>query len=150
MSLFPTSNFGRRRSEPQQNHHNQTWHNPSYQQKHGYETHLTTTAFYNVPSPILNTHIEWKETHEAYKAHLPGLKRNDVRVEVDDDRVLCIICEKSASGHFVHRVTLPENSKVDHVKTYMDNGVLTIHVPKHRIGNNRVRNVQISLQISHG
>ncbi|XP_045787211.1 18.1 kDa class I heat shock protein-like [Trifolium pratense] len=167
MSLFPTSIFGRRRSEAQQNHDHQTWHNPSYQQKHGYEIsqintpHLTTTPFYNEPSPILNTHIEWKETHEAhvYKAHLPGLKRNDVRVEVDDDRVLCIICEKSAqkeekrggwhrvevsSGHFVHRVTLPENSKVDHVKAYMDNGVLTIHVPKHRIGNNRVRNVQIS------
>ncbi|MCH84242.1 18.1 kDa class I heat shock protein [Trifolium medium] len=166
MSLFPTSIFGRRRSEPQQNHHHQNLHNPSYQQKHGYEisqinTPHLTTPFYNEPSPILNTHIEWKETHEAhvYKAHLPGLKRNDVRVEVDDDRVLCIICEKSvekeeerggwhrvevSSGHFVHRLTLPENSKVDHVKAYMDNGVLTIHVPKHRIGNNRVRNVQIS------
>jgi HSP20 family protein len=167
MSLFPSSIFGRRRSEPQQDHHHlQTWHNPSYQ-KHGYEIsqintpHLTTPPFYNEPSPIVNTHIEWKETSEAhvYKAHLPGLKRNDVRVEVDDDRVLCIIVEKSvekeeerggwhrvevSSGHFVQRLTLPENCKVDHVKAFMDHDVLTIHVPKHRIGNNRVRNVQIS------
>jgi HSP20 family protein len=168
MSLFPSSIFGRRRSEPQQDHHHlQTWHNPSYQ-KHGYEIsqinntpHLTTPPFHNEPSPIVNTHIEWKETSEAhvYKAHLPGMKRNDVRVEVDDDRVLCIICEKSvekeeerggwhrvevSSGHFVQRLTLPENCKVDHVKAFMDHDVLTIHVPKHRIGNSRVRNVQIS------
>lgn len=95
-----------------------------------------------------------------YKAHLPGLKQSDVRVEVDDDRVLCIICERSvekeeqrdgwhrvevSSGQFVQRLTLPENSKVDHVKAYMDNGVLTIHVPKHRATiNNRTRNIQIS------
>lgn len=165
MSLFPNSIFGRRRSEPKDHH--QTWHHPSYQ-NHGYEIsqtntphHITPPPFHNEPSPIINTQIEWKETHEAhiYKAHLPGLKRSDVRVEVDEDRVLCIICEKSvekeeqrggwhrvevASGHFVQRLTLPENSKVDHVKAYMDNGVLTIHVPKHRVGNTRVRNVQIS------
>ncbi|WJX76537.1 hypothetical protein P8452_59946 [Trifolium repens] len=155
MSRFPSSTFGRRRSEPQQDHHHlQTWHNPSYQ-KHGYEIsqintpHLTTPPFHNEPSPILNIHTEWKETSEAYvyKAHLPGLKRNDVRVEVDDDRVLCIIVEKSVEvscAHFVQRLTLPENSKADHVKVYMDHGVLTIHVPKHTIGNNRVRNVEIN------
>ncbi|XP_058739704.1 18.1 kDa class I heat shock protein-like [Vicia villosa] len=169
MSLFPNSIFGRKRSKSPQDHHHhhQTWNNhPSYQ-THGYEVshpknpHITPPTFYE-PSPIVNTtHIEWKETPEAhvYKAHLPGMKRSDVRVEVDDDRMLCIICEKSvekeeqrggwhrvevASGHFVQRLTLPENSNVDHVKAYMDNGVLTVNVPKSRVGNKHVRSVQIS------
>lgn len=120
-------------------------------------------SFPSDSSPVLNTAlIEWKETPEAhvYNAHLPGYKRNDVRVEVDDDRVLCIVCGKSvekeeqrggwhrvelSSGQFVQRLTLPENSMVDHVKAYMDNGVLTITVPKHHRGvNNRVRNINIS------
>lgn len=121
-------------------------------------------SFPSDSSPVLNTAlIEWKETPEAhvYNAHLPGYKRNDVRVEVDDDRVLCIVCGKSvekeeqrggwhrvelSSGQFVQRLTLPENSMVDHVKAYMDNGVLTINVPKkhHRGVNNRVRNINIS------
>ncbi|TKY65933.1 18.1 kDa class I heat shock protein [Spatholobus suberectus] len=103
-----------------------------------------------------------KETPEAhvYKAHLPGYRQNDVRVEVDDGRVLCIVCGKSAekeeqrggwhrvelaSGHFVQRLTLPENSMGDHVKAYMDSGVLTITVPKHNRGvNSRVRNINVS------
>src|ERR1044072_466765 len=99
-------------------------------------------TFQTEPSPMVNSHIEWKETPEAHvcKAYLPGLKRSDVRVEVDDDRVLTIVCHKSAemeehgggwrrvqvsSGHFVQRLLLPENSVADHVKAYMDNGVLT-------------------------
>ncbi|XP_004492385.1 18.1 kDa class I heat shock protein-like [Cicer arietinum] len=165
MSLFPNNLFGRRRSESQDHH--QTWNHPSYKTHNYGVSHQTNTPQNQIATPFLNepivntTQIEWTETHEAhiYKAHFPGIKRNDVRVEVDDDRVLCIICEKSvemeeerggwhrvevSSGHFVQRLALPENSKVDHVKAYMDNGVLTIHVPKHRVGNKRVRNVQIS------
>ncbi|KAL5058081.1 hypothetical protein RYX36_029685 [Vicia faba] len=170
MSLFPNSIFGRRRSKSPQDHHHQhqTRNNhPSYQ-AHGYgvsqpHTPYITPPNFHEPSPIANnTHIEWKETPEAhvYKAHLPGMKRSDVRVEVDDDRMLCIVCEKNvemeeqsggwhrievASGHFVQRLTLPENSRVDHVKAYMDNDVLTINVPKNRVSvNKHVRNVQIS------
>ncbi|XP_057436882.1 18.1 kDa class I heat shock protein-like [Lotus japonicus] len=158
MSILPNSLFGRRRSEPHRSH---IW---DLFQDHGFGAARTSTphmAFPSEPSPIVNSHIEWKETPEAHvcKAHLPGLKRSDVRVEVDDDRVLSIICSKSvemeeqgggwhrvevSSGQFVQRVMLPENSKVDHVKAYMDNGVLTVKVPKHRVVDNRVRNVRIS------
>lgn len=165
MSLFPNGIFGRR-SFKSPNHH-QTWNhnNPSLVMNHGIGnidgTMTRHVALHEEPSPIVNTHIEWKETPEAHvcKAHLPGMKRSDVRVEVDDERVLCIVCEKKvemqehrqgwhrvevSSGHFVQRLTLPENAMVNHVKAYMDNGVLTIRVPKHRSVNNHVRNVQIS------
>ncbi|KAK7294599.1 hypothetical protein RJT34_17488 [Clitoria ternatea] len=178
MSIIPPGGFsGRRRYVPPRN--NQTW--DQYQEHHhgmGSNSNSGRTLISKAPtSPVpynafqseassapivMNSRIEWKETPEAhvYKAHLPGVKRNDVRVEVEDDRVLCIICEKSvekeeqgggwhrvelSSGQFVQRLTLPENSMVDHVKAYMDNAVLTVTVPKHsRVANNRVRNVNIS------
>ncbi|KAJ1378737.1 HSP20-like chaperone [Sesbania bispinosa] len=158
--------FNRRRSQPLRHH--QTWDRDT-SQDHGYGSVSRTNTtppymggFPREPSPpVVNSHIEWKETPEAhvYKAHFPGLKRTDVRVEVDDDRVLCIICEKSveqeeqrggwhcvefSSGQFVQRLILPENSLIEHVKAYMEHGVLTITVPKHRVVNNRVRNIQIS------
>ena len=98
-----------------------------------------------------------------YKARLPGLKHNEVKVEVDDGRVLCISGEKKvekeertgrwhhverARGKFLQSLMLPENSKVDHVKAYMDNGVLTVNVPKKSQDVNnrraRIRNINIS------
>ncbi|KAK7256818.1 hypothetical protein RIF29_30334 [Crotalaria pallida] len=125
----------------------------------------TIMAFQGEPySPMVNGHIEWKDTPEAhvYKANLPSsLKHSDVRVEVDDGKVLCINCEKRvekqqhrggvhhvqfSSGLFVQRLNLPENSKVDQVKASMDNknGVLTITVPKNRVMNRNVRNIEIT------
>lgn len=164
MSILPSGFFGRRHEPPR----HQVW-DPYQDQYHGLEdARSCSTYMHPFPSetvhsaPIVNAHIEWKETPEAhvYKAHLPGLNHNDVRVELDDDRVLCIICDKReekqeqrgawhrvelSSGHFVQRLTLPENSKVEHVKAHMDNEVLTITVPKHRVMNNHhVRNINIS------
>lgn len=100
-------------------------------------------------SPIVvNTYVEWKETPKAhvYKAHLPGLRHDEVRVEVENGRELCIIGEKwieretrsgkgqlveRARGRFTQTLMLPENSNVHRVKAYMDNGALVINVPKY-------------------
>ncbi|KAK2996468.1 hypothetical protein RJ639_044292 [Escallonia herrerae] len=104
----------------------------------------------NFPSdPVLFTGptIDWKETPQAhvFKADLPGLKKEEVKVEVEDDRVLQISGERSkekeektdtwhrverSSGKFLRRFRLPENAKVDQVKAAMENGVLTVTVPK--------------------
>ena len=167
MSLTHTRPFFSRR-RPDHSTHQPTWE-PFQAQEH----HTMGLAQSNPPppfmafpaadpSPILNSHIDFKETAEAhvYKVHLPGYKRNDVRVEVDDDRVLCITCGKSvekeeqregwhcvelSSGHFIQRLTLPENSVVDHVKAFMENGVLNITVPKYNKGSHtRARNINIS------
>ncbi|KAM1610036.1 hypothetical protein ACFX1Q_022943 [Malus domestica] len=46
---------------------------------------------------IANTRIDWKETPEAhiFKADLPGIKKEEVKVEVEDGRVLHISGERS-------------------------------------------------------
>ncbi|KAF4346965.1 hypothetical protein F8388_016405 [Cannabis sativa] len=96
---------------------------------------------------IANTRIDWRETPEAhvFKADLPGIKKEEVKVEVEDGRVLHISGERNlekeekndtwhrverSSGKFFRRFRLPENAKVDQVKASMENGVLTVVVPK--------------------
>ncbi|KAK3031058.1 hypothetical protein RJ639_035089 [Escallonia herrerae] len=95
----------------------------------------------NFPSdPVLFTGatIDWKETPQAhvFKADLPGLKKEEVKVEVEDDRILQISGERSkeeeektdtwhrverSSGKFLRRFRLPENARVDQVKAAMEN-----------------------------
>ncbi|XP_027337214.1 18.1 kDa class I heat shock protein-like [Abrus precatorius] len=98
---------------------------------------------------VVNKNLEWKETPLAhvYKAHLPGLRHNEVRVEVENNRELCISGEKwvereTRSGRgllvervrsrFIQRLMLPQNSNVQRVKAWMENnGLLIVSVPKY-------------------
>lgn len=125
------------------------------------------TSLTNAPSSeretsaFANTRIDWKETPEAhvFKADLPGLKKEEVKVEVEDGRVLQISGERSrekedkndkwhrierSSGKFMRRFRLPENAKIDQVKASMENGVLTVSVPKQEEKKHDVKSVQIS------
>ncbi|KAL8093542.1 18.0 kDa class I heat shock protein [Apium graveolens] len=108
-----------------------------------------------------NTRIDWKETSEAhvFKADLPGLKKEEVKVEVEEGKVLQISGERNkdkeekndkwhrverSSGKFLRRFRLPENAKVDEVKAGMENGVLTVTVPKVDIKKPEVKSIHIS------
>ncbi|CAN1167435.1 18.1 kDa class I heat shock protein (Fragment), partial [Linum perenne] len=110
---------------------------------------------------LVNARIDWKETPEAhvFKADLPGLTKEQVKVEVEDDRVLQISGERNAekedknerwhrversSGKFMRRFRLPENAKMDQVKASMENGVLTISVPKEQVKKPDVKAIEIS------
>ncbi|KAK1355229.1 Small heat shock protein HSP [Heracleum sosnowskyi] len=112
-------------------------------------------------SSFANAVIDWKETPEAhvFKADVPGLKKEEVKVEVEDDRVLQISGERNreqekkggtwhrverSSGKFMRRFRLPENAKVDQVKAAMENGVLTVTVPKEDVKKPDVKSIQIS------
>ncbi|XP_009415784.2 16.9 kDa class I heat shock protein 2 [Musa acuminata AAA Group] len=107
----------------------------------------TRPSFVSDASAFANTRIDWKETPEAhiFKADLPGAKKEEVKVEVEEGRVLQISGERSkekeeksdkwhrverSSGKFLRRFRLPENAKVDQVKASMENGVLTVTMPK--------------------
>ncbi|KAI5386626.1 hypothetical protein KIW84_072960 [Lathyrus oleraceus] len=85
--------------------------------------------------------------------------KEEVKVEVEDDRVLQISGERSvekedkndewhrverSSGKFLRRFRLPENAKMDQVKASMENGVLTVTVPKEEIKKPDVKVLQIS------
>ncbi|WJX52074.1 hypothetical protein P8452_38218 [Trifolium repens] len=98
-------------------------------------------------NPILHDQIDWEETPEGHvlKADVPGLKKEEVKVEVEDGRVLQISGERSveredvngaghrverSSGKFIRSFTLPANCKMDQVKASIQDGVLTVTVPK--------------------
>lgn len=98
------------------------------------------------------TQMDWKETLDAhvFEIDLPGFAKEDVKLGVKENRVLCIKAEKKAeqeeqeektklkwhcrerrsSGVVSREFRLPENSKVDGVRASMCDGVLTVTVPK--------------------
>ncbi|PRQ33947.1 putative small heat shock protein HSP20 [Rosa chinensis] len=110
---------------------------------------------------FINTRIDWKETPEAhvFKADLPGLKKEEVKVEIEDDRVLQINGERKiekedkndkwhrverSSGKFSRRFRLPENAKLEEIKAAMENGVLSVTVPKAEVKRPDVKAIEIS------
>ncbi|XP_027098388.1 18.5 kDa class I heat shock protein-like [Coffea arabica] len=128
---------------------------------------FSNTSLANVPDTARDTsafataRIDWKETPEAhvFKADLPGLKKEEVKVEVEEGQVLQISGERSreqeekndkwhrverSSGRFLRRFRLPENAKVDQVKASMENGVLTVTVPKEEVKKADVKAIEIS------
>ncbi|CAO2209089.1 unnamed protein product [Urochloa humidicola] len=99
-------------------------------------------------SAFANTYIESRETAGAYvfsAALPPGVKKEEVRVEVDEGNVLVITGERSvhreerrdrwhhierSCATFLGRFHLPEDAAVDGVRAAMDAGALTVTVPK--------------------
>ncbi|XP_075635701.1 18.5 kDa class I heat shock protein-like [Castanea sativa] len=119
------------------------------------------TQFAKETSAFVNTRVDWKETPEThvFKADLPGLNKEEVKVEVEDDRVLQISGERKvekeekkdtwhrgerSSGKFLRRFRLPENAKMDQIKASMENGVLTVTVPKVEVKKPDVKAIEIS------
>ena len=96
---------------------------------------------------IANTAVDVKETPQAYEfvADLPGLKREEVKVQVEAGNVLTISGERTheekkqsdtyhrverSTGKFLRRFSLPENADVEKIVAKCENGVLAVHVPK--------------------
>ncbi|KAG9142005.1 hypothetical protein Leryth_009356 [Lithospermum erythrorhizon] len=124
-------------------------------------TSPSTSLTSNEASAFVSTRVDWKETPEAHilKADLPGIKKEEVKVEVEDDRVLQIRGERNvekedkndtwhrlerSSGKFLRRFRLPENAKMDQIKANMENGVLTVTVPKEEVKKPDAKSVEIS------
>jgi len=88
--------------------------------------------------------VDVEETDEAwiFEVELPGVKRDDVQVEVSDselaisgkvdERKRAGVVRRRArrSGTFEYRTTLPAGIDADHVDAKFDNGLLTVRVPR--------------------
>ncbi|CAF1708815.1 17.6 kDa class I heat shock protein 3 [Brassica napus] len=121
---------------------------------------MTNTTSKDVAA-FTNAKVDWRETPEAhvFKADLPGLKKEEVKVEVEDGNILQISGERSSeneekndkwhrversSGKFMRRFKLRENAKVEEVKASMENGVLSVTVPKMPERKPEVKSIDIS------
>lgn len=135
----------------------------------------TDEFFRGLSSPLFNRwlrtagnggEIEWapaadiSETEKEYlvKAELPGVKREDVKVTLENG-VLTIQGERRQEkvekdekthrterfyGSFSRSFTLPDNADAEHVRAETRDGVLSVHVPK--LAAARARTVEIKVQ----
>ncbi|KAK1355251.1 Heat shock protein 18 [Heracleum sosnowskyi] len=158
MSIIP-SFFGGRRSNVFDPFSLDVW--DPFQDFPLISTSGSSSEFGKETAAFANTRIDWKETPEAhvFKADLPGLKKEEVKVEVEEGKVLQISGERNkekeekndkwhrverSSGKFLRRFRLPENAKVEEVKAGMENGVLTVTVPKVEIKKPEIKSIDIS------
>ena len=97
-------------------------------------------------------HADWIETPSAHilKINVPGLARDEVKVQLEEGNVLHVRGEAAAAaskeepphkdavwhvaergkGEFSRRFALPDDVKADHIKAHVENGVLTVVAPK--------------------
>ncbi|KAL8160163.1 hypothetical protein V2J09_001700 [Rumex salicifolius] len=99
--------------------------------------------------PGLNPPMDWFESANShcFKLNIPGFGKENVKVEVDEENVLHIrgeggkekedkndavwhSQERAKTADFHRAIELPEKVKVDQIKAQVENGVLTILVPK--------------------
>lgn len=107
---------------------------------------LMERAFGTLPTTALGWEppVDIEETDDAFvvEAELPGVKRQDIDVELVDnqltirgeskerERVGILRRRTRRTGQFDYRVTLPGEFDPDKVEAQLEDGVLRVNVPK--------------------
>ena len=118
------------------------------------------TSFVRDAHAMASTSVDWKETatEHVFKADLPGLRKEDVHVQVEDGRTLSISGQRKreevkktdtwhrverSSGSFLRKFRLPEDANLDAITANVDSGVLTVVVPKVEKKKAEARRIEI-------
>ncbi|KAL9226647.1 hypothetical protein vseg_002434 [Gypsophila vaccaria] len=121
---------------------------------------LPRTDVSDETSVFANARMDWRETPDAhvFQADLPGVKKEEVKVEVEDGNVLRISGQRAkekeektdtwhrverSSGQFLRKFRLPENAKVEEVRAALENGVLTVTIPKAEEKKPQVKSITV-------
>ncbi|CAA0814566.1 15.7 kDa heat shock protein- peroxisomal [Striga hermonthica] len=115
--------------------------------------------------------LDWLESPAAhiFKINVPGYSKEDIKVQVEDGNVLVIraegggkeelpmkekdviwhVAERKILGGFSREIELPEDVKVEQIKAHVDNGVLTVVVPKDTTTPkpSKVRNIHVTSKL---
>lgn len=109
------------------------------------------------------------ETEKEYKVEIaaPGLTRDDFKIDINEDNEITVSMEKKSEkeecpakeckkhtylrrefsySSFRQRMILPDNVKVDEINAKMENGVLTIEIPKRTEEEKRKNMRQIEIR----
>jgi HSP20 family protein len=108
-----------------------------------------------------NPSFEVKETNDAFlfKADMPGIRNDDLDITLDGNRLMIsgqreqereegeeqgrYHAYERSYGSFSRMFTLPDSADVDHIRTDLKDGVLTLVVPKKAGGQPQRRKIQI-------
>ncbi|CAN6569981.1 unnamed protein product [Malus baccata var. baccata] len=97
--------------------------------------------------------MDWFESRNSpiFKVNVPGFRKEDIKGQIEEGNILQMkgeggkereeahaakdtvwhVAERgTGKGDFSRPIALPENVKVDQIKAQVENGVLTIVVPK--------------------
>ncbi|KAK6127455.1 hypothetical protein DH2020_038804 [Rehmannia glutinosa] len=130
---------------------------------------LSPTIYRTSPgSPAL---LDWLESPSAhiFKLNVPGYGKEDIKVQVEDGNILVIraecgkeelgkekdivwhVAERKTMGKsdFSREIELPEDVKVEQIKAQVENGVLTVVVPKDTTHPkpSKVRNINVTSKL---
>ncbi|XP_008780388.2 15.4 kDa class V heat shock protein [Phoenix dactylifera] len=100
-------------------------------------------SFLSPPNTTIppSNYVHWNETPEShiYTANITGVRKEDIRVEVEDSRYMVIRTEESEDGgesperdrrSFMRKFRLPQMVNVDGISAGYEDGVLTVTVPR--------------------